>query len=53
MVGAPFRHVDRHVAEEADAAFARVLAERPPLTLEANLVGDGLLSARRSLATPT
>src|SRR6185312_9164366 len=37
-VGASIRDVDRHVADQADAALARVRAQLRPLVLEPNLV---------------
>jgi hypothetical protein len=40
MVGASGRDVDRQVADDPDAARQAVRAQRPPLPLESNLVGD-------------
>ncbi len=40
MVGRPGRDVDRDVADQPHAALVRVAAQRAPLALEADLVGD-------------
>ncbi len=40
VVAASGRDVDRHVADDADAALVRVPAQRRPLALEAHLVGE-------------
>ena len=47
-VGAVVGDVDRHVADQAHAARARVVAQRRPLALEAHLVGER--AARRRSA---
>ena len=44
VLGAAGGDVDRHVAEDADAAITCVLAQRAPLALEANLVGERTLA---------
>jgi hypothetical protein len=40
-VGAAVRDVDREVADDPDAAFRRVRAQRRPLPLETDLIGEG------------
>ena len=40
MVGRARRDVDRDVADQPDAALGRVRAQRAPLAVEADLVGD-------------
>ena len=53
MLGASRRDVDRDVAEDADAAFACVVAQRDPFALEPNLVGERVLSREgRPVAGP-
>ena len=47
VLGASFGDVDRDVAEDAHAPLARVVAQRRPLALEANLVGERAASRRR------
>ena len=46
VVDAPLRDVDRDVADHADAALAGVRAQRRPLALEPDLVGDRAAEAR-------
>jgi hypothetical protein len=40
VVGTPGRDVDRHVADQAHSALRAVIAQRRPLALEADLVGN-------------
>ena len=42
VIGAVVGDVDRHVADQPDAALRGVAAQRPPLPLEAHLVGERL-----------
>ena len=42
VIGAAVGDVDRHVADQPDAALGRVGPQRPPLPLEAHLVGERL-----------
>ncbi len=53
VVGAPRGDVDRDVPEQPHPPAGRIRAERGPLALEANLVGDGARSrVRRPVGDP-
>jgi hypothetical protein len=45
VVGAAGGDVDRHVADQPHAAVGRVAAQRGPLAVEADLVGDRVAAA--------